>query len=151
MNLGILVRNLQDEEIAKPLLESINKTNLSVGCFVLEIKTPKIECNLPIFHSNEIWGVDFPIIPTCTQSAYNMINSPGAPSKYLYLWDMEWVKLKQKWFSELRYIYTNPNLKIIARSKNIETAVTNFFGSSVIGIVDNFDIDKIYEVIKNDK
>lgn len=154
MKLGILLNNLGPNQLA---YSSIRSNNLFVD------DAPKIDCIL--FYENyvrpclpmnfasmqvfEAYGYNGTLIATSLSTAHKALRCYASKNKFFYVWDLEWLRLQQfKQFRDMHNVYGNSNLKLIARSESHKTVIEDSWNTKVAGIVDNFDMRQMIEVIK---
>jgi hypothetical protein len=67
----------------------------------------------------------------------------------MVLWDLEWMRPHGKDFQHMVKAYNNPNVNLIARSSEHALAIRNYSNRDVCGVVEDFNIKQLYEVINN--
>tara|TARA_A100001201_G_scaffold143423_1_gene145002 strand:+ start:1114 stop:1380 length:267 start_codon:yes stop_codon:yes gene_type:complete len=87
------------------------------------------------------------VISTTIEDADKTLKASSASSKFLYLWDLEWLDAPMYYETAMR-ILRDDRLKIIARSKSHAEVIESYCNKSVTGIVDNWDINKLLEITR---
>ena len=103
-------------------------------------------CNNVAFISN----YHHTTISTTLQEADMLLKSNNNSTKYLYLWNMDWL-MQPIHFAPAMDILRDERLHIISRSKSHSDIIENFCNKSPIGIVDNWNLDQLVEVIDDDR
>lgn len=99
-------------------------------------------------HSSEAYGFDGILIATSFKTLKSALTFPSPTKKYLYAWDIDWLRMRQKQFEDLFYVYSDKNVELICRSKEHAELFENCWNKKCKAIIEDFDIDKILEVIK---
>lgn len=152
MKLGILINNLGPTQMAYRFISQTNalmheRFDIDIIAFYENITR---HCMLPLFgcmQLNEAWGYNGPLIATDLTTARKLIKFPGTKNKYFYVWDLEWLRLRRKNFTELYNIYGSKKLKLLARSASHAQLIANCWNREVPTIVDDFNINKIIETV----
>jgi hypothetical protein len=151
LNIYALVEDLSMSQKSFYLIKEFNKcienTDLSVGVFHVRAAIPPIK---PLFGCRTIallasyQGV---IISTTLEEAEMCLKSSGKHKRILYLWDLDWLE-NPVHYSTAMDILRDDKLKIIARSKSHAEVIENFCNKTPIGIVDNWNIEQLLEVVQ---
>jgi hypothetical protein len=75
-----------------------------------------------------------------------MIKTKNNAKKFLYLWDLEWLR-KPMDFNYVSSIVRNPELNIITRSHSHKELFENYSNKKVAGIVDDWDMEKMEKIL----
>jgi hypothetical protein len=124
----------------------INDVNYSPVCFYNNLTRPVIT---PFFSCMNIAcmstfkGV---ALATSLETANTALETCGRIEKYLYLWDLEWLR-KPLDFDSASSVLKHPDLKIIARSEEHKRVIENYANKTVCGVVDDWNIEDILGVI----
>lgn len=155
MKLGIVVDDLAASQQAFYLINYVNQSvmvdNNDITVF---FRTPRIPCvtvGFGMMQIHEAYGFDGPLVSTNLNTANRVARFPGTREKYFYVWDLEWLRMKDKTFQSLASVYRNPVHKLIARSKEHRKIIENCWNTSVVGIADNFDIKHITGIINEQR
>lgn len=149
MKLGVIVDNLGPNQLAYNVIKA---GNFLKGCdyivFYENFLKPCIPTNFATMQMFEAWGYDGTMIATNLSSASQLSNFPLVKHRYFYIWDLEWLRMKEKHFRPLAEVYRNPNLILIARSENHKNVIETCWNVKVAGIVDDFEMSQLYEVVQ---
>lgn len=148
MKLGILLDNLGPNQLAFNVIKNGNEVkDFDFIAFYENFLRPCIPPNFAIMQSFEAWSYDGALVATNLSTAGKLISYPICKHKYFYVWDLEWIRLKEKHYGGLQPIYNHPKLKVIARSQSHKDIIENCWNVKVAGIVDDCNISKIQEII----
>lgn len=149
MKLGVLLDNLGPNQLALNVITNGNKVrDTDFIAFYENSAKPYISPDFAIMQAFEAWGYRGILIATSLSTASQMITFPVCKEKYFYVWDLEWIRMKEKYFKTLHSIYSNPKLKLIARSNSHKKIIEDCWNTPVVGIVDDFDLTQMNEIIK---
>ena len=131
------------------LIKEFNKAatskDVSVSTFynrpTIPVTKPHFSCRNISFLS----GYDGIAIASNMLAADKLLKSHNSSKKYLYLWDIEWLRTPVN-FPAACDILLDDRLKIIARSESHATLINHFCNKQVAGIVDNWNINELLKV-----
>ena len=109
---------------------------------------PSMPVTKPFFSCRNISflsGYNGMAIATSLQDADILLKSHNNSTKYLYLWDMEWLKNPLE-FSVACDILSDKRLNLIARSESHASVINNFCNKKVVGTVDNWNIGQLLDL-----
>ena len=158
MNLNFLVNNLSSSQLSYYLISNINKDikkRETIDCdhiiFFEDIARLCLQPICALMHLHESYGAEGFSIATCCGTAEKLLRSVGQSSreKFLYVWDLEWLRGQgsQRKFEYFSNIYGDPSLQLIGRSKEHAKIIKNCFNREVCGVVDNFNIEEIEQIV----
>ena len=116
--------------------------DMSVSLFYIRPSMPVIK---PFFSSRNISflsGFNGTAIATTIANAKILLNSHNNSKKYLYLWNLEWLKTPSN-FSDVCEILLDKRLNLIARSESHASVIKNFCNKDVAAIIDNWNVNQI--------
>ena len=151
MNIGVMIKDFSCSQLSFYAVRNINnRSNNSaedsyVGFFE-NLSSNVIEPAFCIMNMSEIWGFEGVLIATSASTALTLIKSVTNSDKYFYVWDLEWLRDPDNYHTLLS-IYRNPDIKLIARSKTHAKAIKNFCNREVVGIMDDFSLSDLEEII----
>lgn len=146
-----LVNNLGPSQLAYHAIHNINytlinKPELDILLFYENVNRPCLPLNFAVMQMYEAWNYDGICVATDLNTAAKLINFPGPKRKFFYVWDLEWLRLKQKHFNVLYNIYAAPQLELLARSKSHAKLIEDCWNTKVTSIIDNFNLREIMEL-----
>tara|TARA_Y100000310_G_C20309297_1_gene635484 strand:+ start:84 stop:575 length:492 start_codon:yes stop_codon:yes gene_type:complete len=161
MKIGFVVKNLSASQLAYFLCDNLNNCckNSYKNDYVVftQNKSQKMKPNnFALLNSSELWGFDGVLIATCVSTAMEVVKSVNPAKKYFYVWDLEWCRSHLMGLQQRRdYIttvqaFSHPSMNLIARSPSHAAAIKNYCNKEVCGIVDDFNITELKQVIKNE-
>ena len=151
MNIGVMIKDFSCSQLSFYAVRNINnRSNKSaehsyVGFFE-NLSSNVMEPAFCIMNMSEIWGFDGVIVATSASTALTLLKSVGQCKKYLYVWDLEWLRDPDNYHALLK-IYRHPNIELIARSESHAKAIKNFCNREVAGIMDDFNLSGLEEII----
>ena len=127
--------------------ELARNAGFSCSAFVCNIGVPVTKplfsCSSVAFFSDYL-GIG---ISTTLEEAQILLKSNNNSDKYLYLWDMEWLKRSIN-YSQACSILLDKRLKIIARSKSHAQIIENFCNKKPIGIVEDWNKEQLLALLE---
>lgn len=144
MKIGILFSNIEYNQLIHYVSEFVNRNHdIDLIGFFDNNYVLSNRLNFATMQSNELYSYDGIGIATDISTAEKLLHSPSLKKRYLYLWDLEWLRHPQKVYHDFAKIYRNKEIKIIARTKDHADLIENCFNVKVKYIADNFKIEKI--------
>lgn len=156
MKFGVAVNNLSFSQLACEIIQTSNCI-LSAGVehdMVLLYEQPSRPCMqtlFPTMHLCEAWGFNGTIIATSLSTAAKSLSFPSVSRRVFYVYDLEWVRLKQKGYRPLWEIYANPAHLLVARSEEHADAIASAWNTPVAGICEAFDLNFFINLLKEKK
>jgi hypothetical protein len=154
MKLGILLNNLGPNQLAYTAIRNNNfyvdrAQDFDCILFYENYVRPCLPMNFASMQVFEAYGYDGTLVATSLSSAHKALECYASKKKFFYVWDLEWMRLQQfKQFRDLHNIYANKELTLIARSQQHKDVIEDSWNVNVAGVVDNFDMRQMAEVIK---
>ena len=155
MKLGIILNDTSANQLAYHVISNINKeverTNKNDYVLFFEnassvVISPACAC----MNSSEIWNFDGVLISTTVSNTLSSINAVTPKRKYFYVWDLEWGRRNGSDFENLVRVYSDPEISLIARSKDHAIAIENYCNRSVAGTVSNFNTKQLMDIINHE-
>ena len=116
----------------------INNEEYDFNLFCREYTTPCFNINGGIFNITELFSCCGPVISTNLNTSSILLNCPS-PVKFFYIWDLEWIRIKDKNFSILSEIYNNKDFVYITRNNDYKKLIENCWGTKISYVFDNFE------------
>lgn len=155
--LGIILDHLGPAQLpfcfinaANDFLEK-NSQGIDVVAFVQNLTPLSAQPNFARMNTAEAFDYNGHLIATNLKQAWSAIKFPGTRQKYLYVWDLEWVRGQNKNFPFLSDVYQNPAIELIARSKPHKDIIELCWNRPVLGIVEDGRLDQFYDLLKDRK
>lgn len=147
--IGVLVNNVGATQLAFYLIKSGNKfvesINQDLTLFFYEISPECIRPNFAVMNLAEAYNYDGILIATDANSASRIIEFPGTINKFFYVWDLEWIRMRNKEFENLSTIYNNHKLPLIARSQNHYDILKKIW-KEPIGICEDANVEELFKI-----
>ena len=151
MNIAAVVKDLSISQNSFYMIKEFNKlidnTDISVGAFFQRSAIPPIDTLFGCKMASFINGYEGVLIATSLELAEMCLRSTNKTKQYLYVWDMDWLE-NAVYFESAMKIMRSKDIEILARSKSHAVCIENFCNRSPVGIVDNWDIEIILEIVK---
>lgn len=152
--IGFMVDNLGQAQLSYMLIKNINmeyeQNNHEIDYIVFynTLQRPIIKPKFCCLSMSEVYGQEECII-SCSSDLALKLSCIGGPSRrILYLWDLDWVRGQNRHHYELyTKIYRDSGLEIICRSESHAKLLENSFNISPIGIVEDFNLIQLKEVL----
>ncbi len=153
MKLGFLVKDLWLSQMAYYLTMNMNgyKTIEGIDDAVVFFEDVSQYSVSPLFstmNSSEIWGFDGVLVSTCISTTLNSIAAIGPSQKIFYVWDLDWMRHNKNYEYNIQAF--DPDVKIVARSKDHGVAIKNYCNREPNGYVNNFNLQEFIKVIKDE-
>lgn len=155
--LNIMTQDLSPSQRSYMLIRNANHIQTknpynNVQVFVENIGRICLRSNFAVMSSAEAWGEMNPFVATNLSNAAKLMHYPLATRKLFYIWDLEWLRGNPKMaYNNYSIVYLNPELELVCRSKEHADLVENTFNRDVKYIVDDFDLEKFFEITHESK
>jgi|TARA_R110000851_G_scaffold31375_5_gene84958 hypothetical protein len=148
-NISVFVQDLSVSQKSFYLIKEFNRclddTDVSTSVFVerpsIPPITPCFSCRSVAFLS----GYNGTVIATTIDGADKILKATNASSKYLYLWDMEWLETPMYFAAAMR-ILRDDRLKLIARSQSHAELIESFCNKKPVAIISDWNMNELLEV-----
>jgi len=149
-NIAAVVKELSVSQSSFYLIKEFNKclnnTNLSMSVFFERPAITPVDamfaCKSMVFLS----GYNGIVISTTIEDADKTLKATNSSSRYLYLWDIEWLE-NTMYFEQTVRVLRDPRLKIIARSQSHADAIESFCNKKPIGIVSDWNRAELLKIL----
>lgn len=152
MNIAAVINNLGPSQKSFYLIKEFNKVSsdrrMSLSVFFERSAIPVVSTMFSCKSIAFISGYHHNAVATSLEEARILLNGNNASKKFLYLWDLEWLRTPGD-YDAICNILLDKRLNIIARSESHATMIENFCNKKPVGIVDDWNINQLTEVIKN--
>ena len=149
-NISAVVKDLSISQKSFYLIKEFNKcldnTDLSMSVFFERPAIPPIPTKFSCKGVAFMNGYNGVLISTTLQDADKSLKMTGGSSKYLYLWDLEWLD-QPLYFGAAMRILRDPRLNIIARSQSHADNIENFCNKKPIGIVSDWKREELLQIV----
>jgi hypothetical protein len=150
MKIGAVVRNLaltQSNYYMIKTFNSIGSFGIEPYAFYSELSSTGVSTNFSVM--NVYYLSDFyngVLIANDIESAKIMLDIKTNAKMFLYLWDLEWLRLNTSAildYNETVSVLRNDNIELIARSSSHAKAIENYCNRKVSCIIDDWNINEI--------
>lgn len=150
-NISAFMESLGPSQNAFYLIKEWNKaiddTQLSLSAFVNAHSVPFQTCLFSYKLSSFLSSYEGVLISTSIKNAAISIKAPTRMDRYLYLWDLNWLR-KPTSYNAMYEVLSNDKIKLLARSEEHADMIENFCNKKTVGIVDNWNVDQIREIVE---
>lgn len=152
-NIGFLINQLDASQISYLLTANLNdllnNTYLyNATVFYQYINKPLIIPQFPKMNYQHAWGYEGILIATNIETAKILSNCLRATKKYFYVFDLEWLYQPKLNFEELKNVYQNPSIELIARNKSHADILTRIWKKPVT-IIEDFNNEQFVKLINS--
>ena len=150
--IGFAVSNLGAGHMNYSLIRQINllMANRVDTDIILFYETLALPCLPPAcarMQIHEGYGFDGPIVATSLTTAEKLIRFPSPPRKIFYVWDLEWLRMPQKSYEQLRSIYSNPDLEVVARGNDHRDLIQDVWNRPVTAVIEDFNLTEFEKLL----
>lgn len=147
--ISILVHDLGPTQLSYMCTKTLNNLYDMPFTVYTEILSPTcLPPKFPILHISEAWAQPGIAIATSLSTANKMLKFPRASHKLLYVWDLWWLRGRQRIYNNFASIFLNKELKLIARSTTHAQLIVNCFNRKPEFVFDNFDKEQLQLCLK---
>ena len=135
-NIAAVVKELSVSQSSFYLIKEFNKcidnTDLSMSVFFERPAITPIDAMFACKSMVYLSGYSGIVVSTTIEDADKTLKATNSSSRYLYLWDIEWLE-NPMYFEKTVSVLRDPRLKIIARSQSHADAIESFCNKKPIG------------------
>lgn len=155
MRVGIIMDDMAANQLSYFAISNINKAVKKTGKndFVMFFENATPTAVTPLFacmNISEIWNFDGILLSTTVSSTLTSIKAVTPKRKFFYVWDLEWNRTHGKDFENSIDAYVNPEVSLIARGHDHKKAIENYCNKKVCGIMSNFNIKQLMDIINHE-
>lgn len=143
-----MVASLDRSQLADRLVASgtAYRGDADVVAFVENHGVPALTPPFALMNVAECYGFRGVVVATDLHTAGLLAGCPGPSRRLFYVWDLEWLRLGPYPHEDLRAIYGNPRLEIVARSEDHAGVIERAWGRRAVGIVEDADLSQLVGV-----
>lgn len=149
IKLGILLDSTRLSQILISVLTELTilkkNDNVAHYLFVEQQEATPVKIDFPIYHLSDAYFFPGTMIANSLAGANKLRHFAGPKQKYFYLWNLEWIYLKEKNYGEISNIFNDRRLKLIAPSKHYATLYKKYW-REVDYTLENFHISELLGV-----
>lgn len=152
-NLNILTSDLGPSQMNYFLIRNVNHfhgnhLDKNIQVFTENLSRFCLKPHFGVMNVSEAWGQGGPFISTNISTTSKLVTYPLTSKKFFYIWDLEWLRPQYRIYDMYSPFYLDKGIELISRSKEHKDLIENAFNREVKHIVENFDLDKLNEIIK---
>lgn len=152
MRLAFFVPSLSATQLSYQLIKNINafyqqeKTyGVDIAVFYENITVPIIKPDFALANVVDAWNYDGCLVSTTLSTAYKALRFPRSKNLF-YVYDLEWVGLKNKQYELLAEIYQSERFDLISRSDSHSQAISNAWQREKPTVIGNFNIKEFVKL-----
>ena len=151
---GVVVDDLSASQLSYHVIKNINdhleESDVDFVAFFQNSTASMLPMHFSSMCINEIWSFDGVAIATSVSTVLSISKTFSPKQKYFYVWDLEWCRTKGREFEYIIQAFNKDDIQLIARSKDYAKAIKNYCNKDVVGVVDNFNIKQLMEIINHE-
>lgn len=151
---GVVVDDLSASQLSYHVIKNINnhveKSDTDFVAFFQNSTASMLPMHFSSMCINEVWNFDGAVIATSVSTVLSISKTFSPKQKYFYVWDLEWCRTKGREFEYIIQAFNKDDIKLIARSEDYAKAIKNYCNKDVVGIVNNFNIKQLMEIINHE-
>lgn len=156
--LGFLVDNLGASQLGYYISKNVGSylethPQSNITCYYDNFERKCAQTNFATMNIIEAWDQEGAMIATSENTAKKLLNFIGTRKKFFYIWDVvlfyeRIAGLKHMKIFDMNNILFKEDLTLICRNRLHAQLIENNFNRRVEYIVENFNMDKIMEIVK---
>ena len=151
---GVVIDDLSAGQLSYHIIKNINNYVEESSTYFVAFFQNSTSNMMPMTFSsmciNEIWNFDGAAIATSVSTALAISKTFSPRRKYFYVWDLEWCRKNGREFEYNVQAFNKQDINLIARSEDHAKAIKNYCNRDVVGVVENFNINKLMEIINHE-
>ena len=152
INIAAVIDNLGPSQKSFYLVKEFNKSssarNLCTSVFFQRAAIPVTGTLFSCRSISFLSGFHHNAIATTIGEANVLLKSNNAAKKFLYLWDLEWLRNPTHYDISSK-ILLDDRIHIIARSDEHAKMIDNFCNKMPIAVVDNWHLESLVKVVQD--
>lgn len=152
-NFGFLVDSLGQTQLSYYLVENLNKwisNKNDATIFFENVGLPVVFPRFAQMNVAEMSSFRGALVATNISTARKLMFAASSSHLYFYVWDLEFLRGRQRDYMYHLEVFQSPRLKIICRNEDHKIAVENAFNVKVLGCVENFAMDQFQKLLANE-
>lgn len=153
MNLAILLDNLHPSDIVHRVVKATNDYKVNplddVSIYIEDVCHPSVDVEVPLMQMIDLFSFYGIVIGTTINNMGHAQYAPNPKRRIYYMSDYEWCR--QKYPARVLYGFFNGDVDIITSTELQRDFVQTVWlrdRKEVLGVVPNFDLSKILELIQ---
>ena len=158
--LGFLVDNLGASQLGYYISKNISSylednPQSNIACYYDNFERKCSQTNFATMNIIEAWDQSGAMVATSENTAKKLLNFIGTRKKFFYIWDLGlfYDRIAGRKYTKIFNIdnvFIEEDLTLICRNHVHAELIENNFNRKVKYTVDNFDINKIMEIVNNE-
>ena len=141
MKLGFALNNLGPSQLAFRLIGQTNelvteRPDVDVIAFYERLNVPCIRPSFASMPLCELYGHNGTVVATDLSTARFVANCAAPRQRFFLCWDLDWLRIPRKEFRDLRAVYGDERLTLLARSDDHARVLQNAWNRPVTVVGD---------------
>lgn len=132
------------------LIKEFNKlqsdNQYSPVCFYNNLSATPVKTHFACMNISYYSHFDGVTITTSIDTANTAIKTNNNSKKFLYLWDMEWLRNPMD-FNYVNSVLSNDDIAIISRSNSHSDLIKNYCNKEVAGVVQDWNMEQLEKIV----
>lgn len=132
------------------LIKEFNKlqsdNQYSPVCFYNNLSATPVKTHFACMNISYYSHFDGVTITTSIDTANTAIKTNNNSKKFLYLWDMEWLRNPMD-FNYVNSVLSDPELSIISRSNSHSDLIKNYCNKDAAGVVQDWNMSQLEDIV----
>ena len=132
------------------LIKEFNKlqgdNQYSPVCFYNNLSATPVKTHFACMNISYYSHFDGVTITTNIDTANTAIKTNNNSKKFLYLWDMEWLRNPMD-FNYVNSVLSNDDIAIISRSNSHSDLIKNYCNKEVAGVVQDWNMEQLEKIV----
>lgn len=145
MNLAFLVEDLNPSQLSFLLIKACNalsSVDISPIIFYNNLSKTMVEPNFACMNMSMFSYFRGVAVATSLETAKQLLQSNNNCKKYLYLWDLEWLRKNSDYMENLK-VLRNKNLTVLSRSATHSKLIQNYANITNVDVIDLEDVKNL--------
>ena len=132
------------------LIKGFNKlqddNQYSPVCFYTNLSATPVKTYFACMNVSYYSHFDGVTIATTIDTANTVLKTNNNSKKFLYLWDMEWLRTPMD-FNYVNSVLSDPELSIISRSNSHSDLIKNYCNKDAAGVVQDWNMSQLEDIV----
>jgi len=150
-NIGVIVPSLENAQLPFEVISAIN-TEIANGSqwdyriFFENFGPHIVNPMCAVMNVGELHYYSGLLVSTTIDNTRLSLKVPGKLRRIFLIWDLEWLRSKGDFFDNMQ-VYRDPRLILVARSKDMANAITNYTNRRPHIIIEHLQFSELAKVI----
>lgn len=147
--IAALIDNLGVSQYSHSIIKNFNELSKENDVYFFSKVPPMIATNINfsiinIYHIDSFNGN---IFASNIEDARILLKLTSKSKKFLYLWDIEWIRSPQDFYQNIEVLKSN-SINLVARSESHASLIENYTNRKVEHILEDWNYEKILQMVE---